>query len=93
MLSSILKGYVHFILHNRGMINMIEKLTKRLRIENGVSGFYNYMSKTFPTKKSYIGIQYMQNALRDPSESQNMRHILGVTLQHYLKETYLMHLY
>ena len=40
LLSSILKGYVQFILHNRGMVKMIESLARRKGIENGVSKFY-----------------------------------------------------
>jgi hypothetical protein len=32
LLSSILKGYVHFILHNRGMIKLIETLAKRQQL-------------------------------------------------------------
>ena len=92
MLSSILKGYVQFILHNRGMVKMIERLSKKQGIENGVSGFYQHMATTFPQKKSYIGIQYMQKVLSD-QESRTMTHILGVTLQHYLKEAYVLNLY
>ena len=92
MLSSILKGYVQFILHNRGMVKMIERLSKKQGIENGVSGFYQHMATTFPQKKSYIGIQYMQKVLSD-QESRAMTHILGVTLQHYLKEAYVLNLF
>jgi hypothetical protein len=40
MLSSILKGYVHYVLHNRGMIKLIERLSKKFHLENGVSMFY-----------------------------------------------------
>ncbi len=32
LLSSILKGYVYFILHNRGMIKLIETLAKRQQL-------------------------------------------------------------
>lgn len=60
MLSSILKGYIQFILHNRGMVKLIETLSKKRHLENGVSCFYDFMSKTFPTKKTYVGIQYMK---------------------------------
>ena len=60
MLSSILKGYVQYILHHRGMIKLVEQLSKKHGLENGVSRFYEYMAKTFPSKKSYIGIQYME---------------------------------
>ena len=44
MISSILKGYVHFVLHNRGMIKLIEKLSKKFHLENGVSMFYQFMT-------------------------------------------------
>lgn len=32
MLSGILKGYIHFILHSRGMIKLIENLVKKRQI-------------------------------------------------------------
>jgi hypothetical protein len=69
MLSSILKGYVQHILSNRGMIKLIEQLSKKHGLENGVSRFYEYMTKTFPTKKSYIGIQYMEKIIKSPEEA------------------------
>ena len=93
VLSSILKGYVHFILHSRGMVKMIEGLAKKRGMENGVSGFYAYMAKTFPTKKSYVGIQFMQKTLDAEGEDKEMSLILSVTLKSYLREAYLLNLY
>ena len=93
MLSSLLKGYVQFILSNRGMVKIIEILSKRLELENGVSKFYEFMTKTFPAKKSYVGLQYMQTSLGCYPCSDPMRHILGVTLRHYLKEHFLLNLF
>lgn len=90
MISGLLKGYVQFILHNRGMVKMIENLSKRRGLENGVSSFYDFMSRTFPSKKSYIGIQYMQTALGRHSQHDDMNYILGVTLKLYLRDTYLL---
>lgn len=46
------------------------------------------MSKTFPTKKTYVGIQYLQKVLSDGSEPENMRYILAVTIRHYFLEIY-----
>lgn len=88
MVSSILKGYVHFILNGRGMVKLIENLAKNRQIQNGVSAFYDYMSKLFPTKKTYVGLQYLLKVMRDPKESQEMRFILAVTLRHYFLEVY-----
>jgi len=63
LLSSILKGYVQYILHSRGMVRLIEQFSKKLGLDNGVSRFYDFMARTFPSKKSYVGIQYMQAAM------------------------------
>lgn len=93
MLSSILKGYVQFILHNRGMVKLIEKLSKVRHLDNGVSCFYDFMSKTFPNKKTYVGIQYMQEALGNAPGQDDMRYILGVTLKHYFREVYVVGLF
>ena len=67
------------------MVKMIEGLAKKRGIENGVSGFYAYMAMTFPTKKSYVGIQYMQKALEGTEGAKEMGLILSVTLKSYLK--------
>ena len=93
MLSSILKGYVQFILHNRGMVKLIETLAKKRSLENGVSRFYQFMATEFPSKKSYIGIQYMQRAIGESPLEDDLRYIIAVTLKHYLKEVYPLSLY
>ena len=75
------------------MIKLIEQLTKKRALDKGVSGFYEYMARTFPTKKSYIGIQYMQNSIDNQKEAPEMTFILSVTLRHYLQEVYSLSLY
>ena len=72
---------------------MIESLSKKLGLENAVSSFYEFMSRTFPQKKSYVGIQYVKNIIGSYPLKDEMRYIFGVTLKHYLGEVYLLHLY
>lgn len=88
MISSILKGYVHFILHNRGMVKLIEALSKKKELDNGVSAFYDFMLKTFPSKKTYVGVQYIQNAIGKNPGQEDMSYFLAVTLKHYLLVVY-----
>lgn len=84
MLSSILKGYAHFILHSRGMLKLIEALSKKKGLDSGVSAFYDFMLKTFPPKKTYVGVQYVQNAIGKNPGQEDMSYFLAVTLKHYL---------
>lgn len=46
------------------MIKLIENLSKKIGLENGVSSFYRFIAETFPQKKSYVGIKYMKEILR-----------------------------
>lgn len=48
MISGILKGYVQFALNTQGLIKLIENLSKKLGLENGVTSFYRFLVKTFP---------------------------------------------
>lgn len=63
-------------------------MAKKRQLENGVSSFYDFMAKAFPPKKTYVGIQYMQNAIGRQEGQEEMRYILGVTLRHYFLEFY-----
>jgi hypothetical protein len=88
VISSILKGYVQFVLQGRGMVKLIEQLSRKRDLENGVSTFYQFMGEAFHTRKSYVGLRYMQEALSSAQHPAEMRYILAVTLRHYLGELY-----
>jgi len=45
------------------MIRLVEDLSKKLGLENGVSAFYKFINETFPQNKAYLGLRYMQNVL------------------------------
>ena len=88
MLSGILKGYIQFTLNSQAMIKLIEDLSKKLQVENGVSSFYKFIADTFPQKKSYVGIKFMKEVLRQERGTKEFIHMLGMTLNHYLKAVY-----
>jgi hypothetical protein len=88
MLSAILKGYIQFTLNSQPMIKLIEDLSKKLAVQNGVSTFYKFIAETFPQKKSYVGIKYMKEVLRGEGAPKDLIHMLGMTLKYYLKAVY-----
>jgi hypothetical protein len=51
------------------------------------------MAKTFPSSKSYVGMQFMKDTMGEQPQNDDMKYILAVTLQAYLQETYLLSLY
>lgn len=67
---------------------MIENLSKKIGLENGVLSFYRFIAETFPQKKSYLGIKYMKEVLRGGATAKEMRHMLAMTLKCYLREVY-----
>ena len=67
---------------------LIVSMAARLQLENAVSRFSAFLVKTFPNRKSYIGIKYMQECLSKPDTDRDMQLILAVTLRHYLKEIF-----
>lgn len=70
------------------MIKVIENLSKKLALENGVSTFYRFIAETFPSKKSYVGIKHMKEVLALEGTAKELVGILGVTLKYYLKNVY-----
>jgi len=70
------------------MTKLIEELSVKLKLENGVSSFYQFMIEQFPSRKSYIGLRYVQDILSKSIADSSIRQILAVTLKHYLVEHY-----
>lgn len=70
------------------MLKFIESLAKKRSIENGVSKFLQFVSQQFPSRKSYVGLRYMQETLTARSFEDDMRFLLSLTLRHYLREVY-----
>ena len=64
---------------------LIEAAAKRASFPNAVSEFHGFVREAFPTKKSYVGIKYMEEQLHREDHPE-MATLLGITLRHYLKE-------
>jgi len=46
------------------------------------------MADKFPSKKSYVGLRYIQDVLTNRPSANSMTYIMGVTLRHYLQYVY-----
>lgn len=88
VISSILKGFVHYVMQGRGMVKAIEQIAKKLGVESGVSRFYEFMGEGFRSRKSYVGLRFMQDKLAAAEGDRQMTAILAITLRVYLKSVY-----
>lgn len=69
------------------MLQIVKRTSNKLKIENGVTEFMNYIRQKFPLRRTYVGLRYVRRLVRQAA-SDPMALILAVTLKHYLSESY-----
>jgi hypothetical protein len=84
-MSNILKAFVNYLSDEMGMRVYLEDVYKKLDLQNGVSGFYSFVTQHFPISKSYISSKYIKSFLKDPTQPESLLMVLKLALNRFYR--------